>query len=199
MAYAKKWGMNTEIQDLRRVVKQAQRKGRRVVVGGHSLGGSITTAYATWDFKGRAGADGLSGLVFIDGGSGPTPVSVADANTSLSDLAAGSPWLTFGGIPAPFTGLFNTSGALGRHQVAERAVTGSGLRAASREPEAAGAGHEPGPVRIRPRRARPRPPAWSPRRRTSGTWPRAGTRGAGTRRARSPRSGATPAPSPAGA
>ena len=113
MAYAKKWGMNTEIQDLRRVVKEAERKGRRVVVGGHSLGGSITTAYATWDFKGKAGADGLSGLVFIDGGSGPTPVSVADANKSLADLAAGSPWLTFGGIPAPFTGLFNTSGALG--------------------------------------------------------------------------------------
>jgi pimeloyl-ACP methyl ester carboxylesterase len=113
VAYAKQWGMNTEIQDLRRVVKEAERKGRRVVVGGHSLGGSITTAYATWDFKGKAGADGLSGLVFIDGGSGPAPVSVADANKSLADLNAGSPWLTFGGIPSPFTGLFNTSGALG--------------------------------------------------------------------------------------
>jgi pimeloyl-ACP methyl ester carboxylesterase len=113
VAYAKKWGMNVEIQDLRRVVKQAERRGRRVVVGGHSLGGSITTAYATWDFKGRAGADGLSGLVFIDGGSGPTPVSSADATKSLADLEAGTPWLTFGGIPAPFTGLFNSTGALG--------------------------------------------------------------------------------------
>ena len=71
VAYAKNWGMNVEIQDLRRVVKKAQQRGRRVVVGGHSLGGSITTAYATWDFKGKAGADGLSGLVYIDGGSGP--------------------------------------------------------------------------------------------------------------------------------
>ena len=42
-------------------------------VGGHSLGGSITTAYATWDFDGEPGAEDLAGLVFIDGGSGPTP------------------------------------------------------------------------------------------------------------------------------
>src|SRR3954468_955805 len=75
VAFAKQWGMNTEIQDLRRVVLRAQRLGGKVVVGGHSLGGSITTAYATWDFGGRSGAAGLAGLVFIDGGSGPTPIS----------------------------------------------------------------------------------------------------------------------------
>ena len=50
--------MRVEIEDLRRVVKRAERRGRRVVVGGHSLGGSITTAYATWDFGGRAGRQG---------------------------------------------------------------------------------------------------------------------------------------------
>jgi hypothetical protein len=83
-----------------------------VVVGGHSLGGSITTAYATWDFKGAAGARGLSGLVFIDGGSSPTPITVDQANERLTALEAASPWLTFGSIPAPYTGLFNTSGAL---------------------------------------------------------------------------------------
>ena len=52
------WGMNTEIQDLRRVVLRAKRLGGKVVVGGHSLGGSITTAYATWDFGGKPGARG---------------------------------------------------------------------------------------------------------------------------------------------
>ena len=36
------------------VVKLAKKRGRKVVVGGHSLGGSITTAYATWDFDGVA-------------------------------------------------------------------------------------------------------------------------------------------------
>src|SRR4051794_16712629 len=35
--FAKQWGMNTEIQDLRRVVQRAQKRGGKVVVGGHSL------------------------------------------------------------------------------------------------------------------------------------------------------------------
>jgi pimeloyl-ACP methyl ester carboxylesterase len=112
VGYARRWGMNAEIQDLRRVVLRAQKLGGKVVVGGHSLGGSITSAYATWDFGGKAGARGLSGLVFIDGGSSPQPISSADATQRLKDLGNASPWLTFGGIPAPFTGLFNTSGSL---------------------------------------------------------------------------------------
>jgi len=110
--FAKQWGMNTEIRDLRKVVRLAKQKGRHVVVGGHSLGGTITTAYATWDFNGKAGAKGLSGLVFIDGGSGPDAVSKADAQQSLDDLNSGSsPWLAFGGIPAPFAGLFGDGGS----------------------------------------------------------------------------------------
>jgi pimeloyl-ACP methyl ester carboxylesterase len=112
VSYAKQWGMNTEIRDLRRVVVRASKLGGKVVVGGHSLGGTITTAYASWDFHGRTGADGLAGLVFIDGGSGPTPTTKAAATKSLADLAAGSPWLQFGGIPSPFAGLFNSAGAL---------------------------------------------------------------------------------------
>jgi pimeloyl-ACP methyl ester carboxylesterase len=112
VSYARKWGMNTEIRDLRRVVLRAKKLGGKVVVGGHSLGGSITSAYATWDFGGKPGARGLSGLVFIDGGSSPTSMSATDATQRLKDLANASPWLTFGGIPAPFTGLFNTSGSL---------------------------------------------------------------------------------------
>ena len=111
VAFARNWGMRVEIEDLRRVVRSAQRGKRTVVVGGHSLGGSITSAYATWDFGGRPGAKGLAGLVFIDGGSSPTPVSVDQANQSLGELASGSPWLSFGGIPAPFAGLFNIVGA----------------------------------------------------------------------------------------
>jgi len=114
VSYARRWGMHVEIEDLRRVVKAAERAGGHVVVGGHSLGGSITTAYATWNFGGRPGARGLSGLVFIDGGSSPKPVTPGAARKSLDDLAAAdSPWLTFGGIAAPFTGLFNSTGAMG--------------------------------------------------------------------------------------
>ncbi|HMJ96289.1 MAG TPA: hypothetical protein VK486_10570 [Thermoleophilaceae bacterium] len=114
VAYARRWGMRVEIEDLRRVVRSAQRVGDHVVVGGHSLGGSITSAYATWNFGGKPGARGLSGLVFIDGGSSPTPISRDAAVKALKDFAsAPSPWLTFGGIPAPYTGLFNFTGASG--------------------------------------------------------------------------------------
>ena len=112
--YARRWGMRVEVEDLRRVVKAAQRVGRHVVVGGHSLGGSITSAYATWNFRGKPGARGLSGLVFIDGGSSPTPLTRTEAEQALADFqAAPSPWLSFGGIGAPYTGLFNSTGSSG--------------------------------------------------------------------------------------
>ena len=113
VGFAREWGMRVEIEDLRRVVEAAKRRGGRVVLGGHSLGGSITAAYATWDFDGEPGARDLSGLVFIDGGSSPTPVSPEEATASLQALQSGSPWLSFGGIPAPFAGLFNSSGSTG--------------------------------------------------------------------------------------
>lgn len=111
VAYAKGWGMNVEVEDLRRVVERAEWGGRNVVLGGHSLGGTITTAYATWDFDGAPGARGLSGLVYIDGGSRATPVTPDQATQSLAALQQGSPWLAFGGIPAPFLGLYSATGS----------------------------------------------------------------------------------------
>jgi hypothetical protein len=112
VGYARDWGMATEIGDLRQVVRRAERLGGHVVLGGHSLGGTITTAYATWDFHGRSGAAGLSGLVFIDGASRTEAISGADARQALAGLRKGSPWLSFGGIPAPFAGVFSATGAL---------------------------------------------------------------------------------------
>jgi pimeloyl-ACP methyl ester carboxylesterase len=111
VAFARGWGMNVEVEDLRRVVQAARSGGRRVVLGGHSLGGSITTAYATWDFKGRPASRDVSGLVYIDGGSNPTPITPAEAQQSLQALQSGSPWLAFGGIPAPFLGIFSATGS----------------------------------------------------------------------------------------
>jgi len=109
--FARNWGMHVEVQDLHRVVRVASRHGRNVAMGGHSLGGTITTAYATWDFKGAAGADALSGLVLIDGASRTTPISPEDAQSALDDLQNNTPWLAFGGIPAPFAGLFGMVGS----------------------------------------------------------------------------------------
>jgi hypothetical protein len=113
VAFARDWGMRVEIEDLRVVVNLARKQAKRVVVGGHSLGGSITTAYATWDFDGEAGAAGLAGLVYIDGGSNPVPISPDSASAALLALSTSTPWLSFGGIPAPFAGVFNSTGSLG--------------------------------------------------------------------------------------
>jgi pimeloyl-ACP methyl ester carboxylesterase len=113
VAFAAQWGMNVAVEDLHTVITAAKKLGGKVVLGGHSLGGSVVTAYATWDFGGHAGADALAGLVYIDGGSSPTAVSSAQATQELQTLEApnASPWLSFGGIVAPFAGLFNATGS----------------------------------------------------------------------------------------
>ena len=115
--FAKDWGMNVAVHDTRKVVEAAKKGGRTVVMGGHSLGGSITTAYATWDFNGKAGAKGLSGLVFIDGAAanGPNrPLPTAEeAQTNVDNLndPSASPFITL--VP-PFpwiAGVFNATGS----------------------------------------------------------------------------------------
>jgi pimeloyl-ACP methyl ester carboxylesterase len=111
--FAKQWGMAVAVQDLHTVIGAAQRLGGKVVLGGHSLGGSVVTAYATWDFGGQAGADDLAGLVYIDGGSGDASLTAQQATQTLQAFEAPnvSPWLNFGGIAAPYAGLFNASGS----------------------------------------------------------------------------------------
>ena len=112
VTFAKRWGMQVAVEDLHRVIEAARKRGGRVVLGGHSLGGAIVTAYATWNFNRRAGADQLAGLVYIDGGSLPA-ISAGTARSQLQilDSSETSPWLTFGGIPAPFAGLFSATGS----------------------------------------------------------------------------------------
>jgi hypothetical protein len=116
--------MNVAVQDLHTVIGAAKKLGGKVVLGGHSLGGTVVTAYATWDFNGQPGADQLSGLVYIDGASSPTPEALGPAGTPAAMTAAlatqelqaldqpsVSPWLSFGGIAAPYAGLFNATGS----------------------------------------------------------------------------------------
>jgi len=111
--FAKQWGMSRTVEDLNVVIERAKTLGGKVVLGGHSLGGSVVTAYATWDFAGHPGAEGLSGLVYDDGGSSPLAISKEAAETSLAKLdePAETPWLAFGGIPAPDLGLFSITGS----------------------------------------------------------------------------------------
>lgn len=108
---AKEWGMNVAVNDLHVVIEAAKKLGGKVVLAGHSLGGSVVTAYATWDFGGKPGAEGLSGLVYIDGGSSPVPVTKEQAGEELAKIKPESPWLAFGGIPAPDLGLFSMTGS----------------------------------------------------------------------------------------
>ena len=112
-SFVREWGMNVAVQDIRKVVEKASRHDRTVVLGGHSLGGSMTTAYATWDFGGEAGVDDLSGLVFIDGGSlGGNPPTVEQAQGSLDTLRSGSPFLDLLGAGLPWAaGVFNATGS----------------------------------------------------------------------------------------
>ncbi len=111
--FAKEWGMSVAVEDLKVVIEQAKSLGGKVVLGGHSLGGSVVTAYATWDFGGKPGAEGLAGLVYDDGGSSPIAISEEEANKSLEtlDTPSETPWLAFGGIVAPDLGLFSATGA----------------------------------------------------------------------------------------
>jgi pimeloyl-ACP methyl ester carboxylesterase len=114
VAFAKQWGMQVAVEDLRDVIAAAHRLGGKVVLGGHSLGGSVVTAYATWDFSGKPGADGLAGLLYIDGGSWATAETAQQAAATLAtlDKSTTSPWLSFGGIPAPYAGIFEATGAV---------------------------------------------------------------------------------------
>ena len=111
--YARRWGMGVAIRDLRNVIRAARRDGHRVVLGGHSLGGTITVAYATWDFGGRPGAKDLDGLVLIDGGSSrASTLTRAAARKQLADLEKRSPWLDLTGAGLPWSaGVFNIVGS----------------------------------------------------------------------------------------
>jgi hypothetical protein len=53
--------------------------------------------------------------VFIDGASGRDATSAETAQQRLDSLNAGTPWLSFGGITAPFAGLFNVVGSTTTH------------------------------------------------------------------------------------
>lgn len=128
VSFARNWGMSVAVEDLNTVIQSAKALGGKVVLAGHSLGGSVVTAYATWDFSGTPGADGLSGLVYDDGGSGPTPISAQTAEEELARLDKGSPWLAFGGIGSPYLGLFSTLGAMTTVMAPEEASLAESFR-----------------------------------------------------------------------
>jgi hypothetical protein len=117
--------MSVALNDAHAVVKLARNHGRRhVVLGGHSLGASLTVAYAAWDFNGRPGYKDLDGLVLIDGGllGSFDAYDLAQAQKAVADLQTSDPFLDLLGVGLPeAAGLFAEIGGL----YAEKAPTES--------------------------------------------------------------------------
>ena len=107
--------MKTALKDARKVVLEAKAPGREVLLGGHSLGASLTAAYAAWDFGGRAGARDVDGLVLIDGGllGSFDAYDLKQAEQQIADLSESDPFFDLLEIGIPeAAGLFAEIGAM---------------------------------------------------------------------------------------
>jgi hypothetical protein len=113
--FVRRWGLEVALRDLRHVVRKAGKRGREVVLGGHSLGASTTVAYASWDFGGRPGFRDIDGMVLIDGGllGSFDAFDRTQAEQALAELAQGSPFSDLLGLGLPWVaGPFAEVGAL---------------------------------------------------------------------------------------
>jgi pimeloyl-ACP methyl ester carboxylesterase len=115
LGFAREWGMKTALDDARKVVLAAGKGGRQVILGGHSLGASLTAAYAAWDFNGKPGYRDVDGLVLIDGGllGSFNSFDLAEAQQAMADLQSSNPFLDlFGNGVVESSGLFAETGAI---------------------------------------------------------------------------------------
>ena len=94
LGFAREWGMKTALDDARRSSAPRGRGGREVILGGHSLGASLTAAYAAWDFHGKPGFKDVDGLVLIDGGllGSFDAYDLAQAQEQIANLQTSNPF-----------------------------------------------------------------------------------------------------------
>jgi pimeloyl-ACP methyl ester carboxylesterase len=114
LGFAADWGLRVQLEDVKRVVDQARGGGRRVILGGHSLGASVAVAYASWDFAGRPGYKDLDGVVLIDGGLRGSfdSADLAQAKQRLAAIRK-QPFLDLLGLGLPWvTGILSESAAI---------------------------------------------------------------------------------------
>ncbi len=97
------WGLEVHLRDLHEVVKRAEATADTVVLGGHSLGGSLANFYSSYDFTASDAIDfgytHIDGLLLLDGILGKTGgfgweeegLTIRDIQliASKSDLEAG--------------------------------------------------------------------------------------------------------------
>ncbi|MFN3266718.1 MAG: hypothetical protein ACK41E_07750 [Deinococcales bacterium] len=72
LAFMGYWGLETHLEDLRRVILLARSQSNKVYLGGHSLGAVMVSLYAGWDFAGIPGHQSIDGLLLLDGVAGRT-------------------------------------------------------------------------------------------------------------------------------
>jgi pimeloyl-ACP methyl ester carboxylesterase len=105
--FAREWGMETALNAAHAVVRLARQQGRKVILGGHSLGAVLAEAYAAWDFNGRPGYKDIRGIVLIDGGLLGTfeekypPLNQAEAEQAINELQTSNPFEDRSGIGIP--------------------------------------------------------------------------------------------------
>jgi pimeloyl-ACP methyl ester carboxylesterase len=117
LGFAADWGLRVQLEDVRAVIARARAAGKRVILGGHSLGASVAVAYASWDFAGRGGRAGyrdLDGVVLIDGGlrGAFDSAGLAEAKKRLAAIKK-QPFLDLLGLGLPWvTGILSESAAV---------------------------------------------------------------------------------------
>ncbi|WP_293902742.1 hypothetical protein [Phenylobacterium sp.] len=87
LAFMADWGFETYAGDVAAMIGQIRTRtgGRNIFLAGHSQGGGFVSNYAGWKRPdGRRGVEGLSGLIFLDGG----PSVGAEAPPSEAQLKA---------------------------------------------------------------------------------------------------------------
>jgi pimeloyl-ACP methyl ester carboxylesterase len=72
LSFMAQWGLDVHLRDLHHVIKRAREYAPTVILGGHSLGGSLIDYYAAYQFEDGVGYGFLDGLIQLDGVLGRT-------------------------------------------------------------------------------------------------------------------------------